>query len=78
MADVSGRLKGAARRVLGRTAIGNLQQRVTDLENEIEELRQQNLRLAEIADLVQELLVPLASRDQAKVDSAIEAFSKSL
>jgi hypothetical protein len=78
MADVSGRLKGAARRALGRTAIGNLQQRVTDLENEIEELRQQNLRLAEIADLVQELLVPLASRDQAKVDAAIEAFSKSL
>ena len=50
--------------------------RVEALESEIEELRQQNLRLAEIADVVQELLVPLSSRDQATVDAAIEKFSK--
>ena len=40
--------------------------------------RQQNLRLAEIADVVQELLVPLSSRDQARVDAAIEKFSQGL
>jgi hypothetical protein len=78
MADVSGRLRGVARRALGHGAILDLQRRVADLESEIEELRQQNLRLAEIADVVQELLVPLASRDQATVDAAIESFSKSL
>ncbi len=42
------------------------------------ELRRHNVRLAEIADVVQELLVPLASRDQARIDEAIEKFSKSL
>ena len=75
---MSGRLRSVAQRALGHGAIVDLQRRVADLEGEIEELRQQNLRLAEIADLVQELLVPLASRDQARVDAAIESFSKSL
>ena len=51
---------------------------MADLEGEVEELRQQNLRLAELADVVQELLVPLASRDQATVDAALESFPKSL
>ena len=49
-------LKTAARKALGQSAITDLQQRVASLESEIEELRQQNLRLAEIADVVQELL----------------------
>jgi hypothetical protein len=74
----SGRARGLARKALGRGAIDDLQTRVDALESEIEELRQQNLRLAEIADVVQELLVPLASRDQATVDAAIESFSQSL
>jgi hypothetical protein len=55
-----------------------MERRIAALESEIEELRQQNLRLAEIADVVQELLVPLSSRDQARVDEAIEKFSQSL
>jgi len=48
---------------VSRTPVGELVRRVEALESEIEELRQQNLRLAEIADVVQELLVPLSSRD---------------
>ncbi len=75
---MSGRAVALARRALGRGAIDDLQNRVDALEGEIEELRQQNLRLAEIADVVQELLVPLSSRDQATVDAAIESFSQSL
>jgi prefoldin subunit 5 len=63
---------------VSRTPVGELVRRVEALESEIEELRQQNLRLAEIADVVQELLVPLSSRDQARVDAAIEKFSRSL
>ena len=72
------RLRGAARRAASRTPLGEMQRRIEALESEIEELRQQNLRLAEIADVVQELLVPLSSRDQARVDEAIEKFSQSL
>ena len=66
------------RRAASRTPLGEMQRRIEALESEIEELRQQNLRLAEIADVVQELLVPLSSRDQARVDEAIEKFSQSL
>ena len=72
------RIRGVARRAVDRTPVGELVRRVEALESEIEELRQQNLRLAEIADVVQELLVPLTSRDQARVDAAIEKFSQSL
>jgi len=78
VADVRARLRGVARRAVDRSPLGELARRVAALESEIEELRQQNLRLAEIADVVQELLVPLSSRDQARVDAAIEKFSRSL
>ncbi len=76
--NVGGRAKALARKALGRGAIDDLRVRVDALESEIDELRQQNLRLAEIADVVQELLVPLSSRDQATIDAAIESFSQSL
>ena len=72
------RLRRVARGAVDRSPLGELVRRVEALESEIEELRQQNLRLAEIADVVQELLVPLSSRDQARVDAAIEKFSQSL
>ncbi len=56
----------------------DLMRRVEALEADVLELRRHSVRLAEIADVVQELLVPLASRDQARIDEAIEKFSKSL
>lgn len=55
-----------------------LEQRVSDLEADVSEMRRHNLRLAEIADVVQELLIPLASRDEVRVQEAIERFNKSL
>jgi hypothetical protein len=59
-------------------SVGQLEQRVADLEADVSEMRQHNLRLAEIADVVQELLIPMASRDEARVQEAIERFNKSL
>jgi transposase-like protein len=70
--DVAGRLRPR----LGQS--DDLVRRVEALEADVLELRRHNVRLAEIADVVQELLVPLASRDQARIDEAIEKFSKSL
>ena len=55
-----------------------LADRVARLEREVADLRRHNLRLAELADLVQELLVPMAQRDQERVDAAIAAFQDSL
>ena len=65
--------------VVGRLrTVAELEQRVADLEADMAEVRLHNLRLAEISDVVQELLIPLASRDEAKVQEAIERFNKSL
>lgn len=55
-----------------------LADRVARLEREVADLRRHNLRLAELADLVQELLVPMAQRDQERVDAAIAALQDSL
>ncbi len=71
--DVAGRLTRTIR-----SGDDELARRVEALEADVVELRRHNVRLAEIVDVVQELLVPLASRDQARIDEAIEKFSKSL
>lgn len=42
-----------------------LTQRVRALENEIQECRQLNRRLADVVDVVVELLVPATQRDDA-------------
>jgi hypothetical protein len=59
-------------------SVAHLQQRVAELEADMSEMRRHNLRLAEIADVVQELLIPMASRDEVKIQEAIERFNKSL
>ena len=73
-------LKDVAGRVTRTMRSGDeeLARRVEALEADVLELRRHNVRLAEIADVVQELLLPLSSRDQARIDEAIEKFSKSL
>lgn len=59
-------------------AIEDLERRVAGLELAVSELRRHNLRLAELADIVQELLVPMASRDEERIRQAIDKFAKSI
>jgi hypothetical protein len=61
-----------------RSEVQRLEQRVADLEADLAEMRRHNLRLAELADVVQELLVPMANRDEAAVQRAIARFQESL
>lgn len=61
-----------------RDELAQLRTRVTSLEGEIAELRRHHLRLAELADVIQELLVPMASRDETRIAEAIEKFQQSL
>ncbi|GAA4371626.1 DUF6752 domain-containing protein [Nocardioides caricicola] len=61
-----------------RAAVRRLEQRVADLEADVAEMRRHNVRLAEIVDVVQELLVPMASRDDEAVQKAIARFQESL
>ena len=53
-----------------------LRERVATLEGEVQECRQLNLRLAELTDVVQELLVPLAQRDETRLAEAVERLEK--
>ncbi|MDQ6525621.1 DUF6752 domain-containing protein [Nocardioides sp. LHD-245] len=52
--------------------------RIEALEAEVVELQRQYVRMAELVDVVQELLIPIAQRDEARIAEAIEAFDKSL
>jgi hypothetical protein len=44
----------------------------------MQEARRLNRRLAELTDIVQELLVPLAQRDEEKVNKYLERYSSTL
>ena len=58
--------------------IAELERRVADLEIDVSELRQHNVRLAELTDVIQELLIPMASRDEERIQAAIARFTESL
>ena len=55
-----------------------LSSRVDELEAEIQECRQLNLRLAELMDVVQELLLPVAQRDEEKLAVILRKYSDQL
>ena len=55
-----------------------LRERVSALEDEVQECRQLNLRLAELTDVVEELLLPVAQRDEARVAALLERYSRGL
>ena len=55
-----------------------LKERVAVLEDEVQECRQLNLRLAELTDVVQELLLPIVERDEQRIAEVMERYSKGL
>jgi hypothetical protein len=88
MATMSERLRNrgkAAARNLGKfranvqaEGVESLKERVSVLEAEVQECRQLNLRLAELTDVVQELLLPVAQRDEKRVAEVMERYAKGL
>ena len=85
------RLRSGGRRALGKvtpsnvrtaltrnTELSQLRRRVRRLEEEMQEARRLNRRLAELTDIVQELLVPLSLRDEDKVNECLQRYSSSL
>ena len=75
----------AAARNMGRFRAGvqaegvdALRERVAVLEDEVQECRQLNLRLAELTDVVQELLLPVAARDEERIGAVLEKYSQGL
>ncbi|MCW2785935.1 MAG: hypothetical protein JWP74_2452 [Marmoricola sp.] len=65
-------------RKVGGVLIDDLTQRINELEAEVQENRHLNLRLAELIDVVAELLVPIASQDQARIQAAVAKFQAAL
>ena len=66
-----------ARAVAG-DRLDKLQRRLEDLEAEVQECRQLNVRLAEVTDLVEQLLLPAAARDEDRLAAAVEKYTRSL
>ncbi len=75
---------GAAARRLGlhdaatSAEVDAVRQRVEVLEEEVQEGRQLNLRLAELTDVVGELLLPVAHRDEARVAEVMEKYARGI
>ena len=69
-------MKNLARRLT--TPNQDLVRRVTELEAEVQECRQLNQRLAELTDIVADLLVPLARGDQDGLRETLTKYHESL
>ena len=57
-----------------RQQVARLRKRVVDLEQEVQELRRLSPRLAELADLGQELLVPAAKRYDERLKELLDGY----
>ncbi len=71
-------LRRARRNLPTQRALARLTERVEELEREVREVRSHHQRLAELTDVVQELLLPLSQRDQDKVDEILSRYTDQL
>jgi hypothetical protein len=58
--------------------VEELRAAVEELDEEIQEARRLNRRLAEITDIVQELLLPASQRDEERLRQRLETYATSL
>ena len=56
----------------------DLEERIEVMEDEMQEHRQLSRRVAELTDLVADLLVPLAQNDQSRVDEIVSEYRASI
>lgn len=60
------------------SATVGLRRRVTALEAEVQECQALNLRMAELMDIVTELVLPIAQRDDEKLREALAKYQESI
>jgi hypothetical protein len=74
------RSREAARRLARVTGVdeelGRLRDRVAALEREVQETRRLHQRLAELTDVVTEVLVPAADRDDDKISTILARYNE--
>ena len=73
-----GERRGFKDRAVERVARAVAGNRLDELEAEIQECRQLNIRLAEVTDLVEQLLLPIAARDEDKIAAAVEKYTRTI
>lgn len=56
--------------------VRELREQVAELRGEVAETRRLHQRVAELTDVVAEVLVPIADRDDARVQKALETFAR--
>jgi cell shape-determining protein MreC len=61
-----------------RREVAELREAVAELQEEMQEARRLNRRLAEITDIVEELLLPAAQRDETRLRERLESYASSL
>ena len=77
--DLKTTLDQTRSRVLRRVPLTEaLIRRIEDLEAEVQENRRLNRRVAELTDLVTELLIPIARQDPARIDEMIARYRGTL
>jgi hypothetical protein len=54
--------------------LSRLGDRLAEMEAEIQECRQLNLRVAELCDVMMELLLPVADRDDTEVEAILGRY----
>ena len=62
------------RRSTAASGTGDLADRVAALEEAVQDNRALNVRLAELTDVVTELLLPVAARDEQKLEALLEKY----
>lgn len=58
--------------------LSGLKARVDALEQEMQEQRALSLRVAQLTDIVQELLIPVADRDEQRLRDLLDSYAKTL
>ena len=64
--------------LFGRFRRREVRARLAALEAEVQEQRQLSRRVAELTDLVTDLLVPLSQRDHVRVEEIVERYRASV
>ncbi|GAB3998982.1 DUF6752 domain-containing protein [Nocardioides marmoraquaticus] len=72
------RARAGSPRVAARLDAERIEARLAQLEAEVQECRRLHRRLAELTDVVGELLLPVAQRDQEAVDAALARYRSGL
>jgi hypothetical protein len=55
-------------------SLRGLRKRVAVLEQEVQECRQVNIRVAELCDVMMELLLPVAERDEKAITELLDRY----